>query len=448
MDDFFERAIALKQSLTDFVLDAEGELATALESYSVVQLAQVAQSPAQNLMPYEMVIESFLTTGKVGDKTPIDLFLNHFLDHGLELTEGDRHLVQQWHRSFPGLFEVIQILPNGLEVKNWLTAKQYPIYVSTAQTAKLSPGEILLTYLTPVGEIFSINEQQVNEQWICSKIIGLGKLGKPKLAVAIGNFKQCYGKFLYSDAPELLAEAWRSVEQYHQDFTDFFGTDELTLPGYQWAKKLEAFQEVLTQRRLAAAGIDSSKTLSQLAEEADLLTEEMAELGKLAEVEKSPTKMVTPTVELPNPLKKAEHVTALTHPRWGQNFLSTYWRLKTVLEAQTLEAQPLEPDAQALFLQCLQDAQVNTYVWQRLAQQYPVPLEQILQSALTRPTFNLKTDLDRLLQEFNKPLEPTLPEIASVPLHLHELFQEALLEVSKDKSKSKVKRKSAMGFQS
>jgi hypothetical protein len=429
VDDIFERAIALKQALIDFVLDAEGELATALESYSAAQLAQVAQSPAHNLMPYEMVTESFLTTGRVRGKTPIDLFL----EHEPQLTDSDRQLLKQWHRSFPGLFVVVQVLPNGVELMNWLTAKHYWVQIPETQLARLTAGEILLTYLTPVTD----KQAPVTDQeWICSKIIGLGKLGKPKLAVAIGNFKQCYGNYLYSDAPELLTEAWRSVEQYHQDFVDFFGTDELTLPGYQWAKQLTAFQEVLTQRRLEAAGIDSSKTLSQLSEEAGLSPEEVTG------TEQAPVKMVNPTVELPTSLNKAEYVTALTHPRWGQTFLSTYSGLKAILEASHLE-----PSAETLILQCLRDPQVNAYIWHRLAQQYPVALERVLQSVLERSTFNLKVDLDWLLQEFNKPLEPLLPEIASVPLHLHELFQEALLEVSKDKSKSKSKRKSAMGFQ-
>ncbi|MBW4515711.1 MAG: hypothetical protein KME11_10845 [Timaviella obliquedivisa GSE-PSE-MK23-08B] len=430
MDDIFTRAIALKQDLIDFVLDAEGELATSLESYSATQLAQVAQSPAQNLMPYEMVTESFLITGKVGNQTPIDLFL----EHEPQLTESDRQLLKQWHRSFPGLFVVVQVLPGGLELMNWLTAKHYQVQIPEAQLTRLTSGEILLTYLTPVTD----------QEWICSKIVGLGKLGKPKLAVAIGNFKQCYGKYLYSDAPELLTEAWRSVEQYHQDFVDFFNTDELTLPGYQWAKQLTSFQEVLTQRRLEAAGIDSSKTLSQLAEEAGLPPDEVAKeiLGTEQLTEQPPAKMVNPTVELPNSLKKAAHVTALTHPRWGQTFLSTYSELKA-----TLESQQLEPTTQTLILQCLRDPQVNAHIWYRLAEQYPVSLEKALQFALERSDFNLKTDLDRLLQEFNQPLEPILPEIASVPLHLHNLFQEALLEVGKDKSRSKVKRKTAMGFQ-
>jgi hypothetical protein len=443
VDNIFERAIALKQDLTDFVLDAEGELATAFESYSAAQLAQVAQSPAHNLMPYEMVTESFLASGTVGDQTPIDLFIKDTP----KLTQTDRQLLKQWRHSFPGLFGVIQVLPDALELMNWLTAKHYLVQVPQAPLARLTTGEILLTYLTPVTE----------HQWICSKIVGLGKLGKPKLAVAIGNFKQCYGKYLYSDAPELLAEAWRSVEQYHQDFVDFFKADEVTLPGYQWAKQLTAFQEVLTQRRLAAAGLDSSTTLAQLAEAAGLPPEDLAEgtsaglggelLGEgagkqpLDKGQASP-KMVNPTVELPILLKKAEHVTAITHPRWGQTFLSTYWALRAALESQSLD-----PPTRSIVLQCLRDSQVNSYIWQRLAQQYPTALENVLQYALERSDFNLTTDLEPLLQEFNQPLEPILPEIASVPLHLHDLFQEALLEVGKDKSKSKVKRKSVVGFQ-
>jgi hypothetical protein len=75
-------------------------------------------------------------------------------------------------------------------------------------------------------------------------------------------------------------------------------------------------------------------------------------------------------------------------------------------------------------------------------------LERVLQTFLERPEFKLERDLDALLQEHNKPLEPELPEIASVPLHLHNLFQEAMAEVNKSKSKGKGKKteKIARGF--
>jgi hypothetical protein len=67
---------------------------------------------------------------------------------------------------------------------------------------------------------------------------------------------------------------------------------------------------------------------------------------------------------------------------------------------------------------------------------------------LERPDFKIEHDLEALLQEHNKPLEPELPEIASVPIHLHELFQEAMAEVNKSKSKGKgkTKEKTARGF--
>jgi hypothetical protein len=113
----------------------------------------------------------------------------------------------------------------------------------------------LLTRIAPVTE----------DYWMFSgPCIPMGALGKPKLAVAIGNFKDNYKPFLYSDASDLLEEAWNSVERYHQDFLDFFGSDEVTLSGYQLSKKIAEFQEVLTKKRLAEAGIDESKSLSCL----------------------------------------------------------------------------------------------------------------------------------------------------------------------------------------
>jgi len=72
----------------------------------------------------------------------------------------------------------------------------------------------------------------------------------------------------------------------------------------------------------------------------------------------------------------------------------------------------------------------------------------VLQTVLKRPNFQLDRDLDALLQEFNKPTEPELPEIASVPLHLDNLFQAAVAEVDKTKSKSNSKRRQVSAFKS
>lgn len=110
---------------------------------------------------------------------------------------------------------------------------------------------------------------------VFGKWISLGKLGKPKLAVAIGNFKQNYKSHLYSDAPELLTEAWKSVEKYHQNFIDFFNRDEVTMPGYQLNKKLAEFQELTVQKQLQESGIDQSKSFKELAEESGISKSEI-----------------------------------------------------------------------------------------------------------------------------------------------------------------------------
>jgi hypothetical protein len=55
--------------------------------------------------------------------------------------------------------------------------------------------------------------------------------------------------------------------------------------------------------------------------------------------------------------------------------------------------------------------------------------------------------IDSLLTKFNKPLEPELPEIASVPQHLHDLFAEAFAQVNKSQSKSKKTVRKKKGFQ-
>ena len=439
-----ERAWTLKQNLIDFVLDAEGELAVALEAYAAARSTGERYDIAQQ----NQVIDSFTVEGKVGDKTPIDLFVESQPD----LTHNDRSLLESWgHRSFTGLFEITQLFPDRFELMNWLTAKHYIVKPNSpnfiAEMSRFKLGEILRARIAPLTD----------DWWILSSSpIQMGKLGKPKLAVAIGNFKQNHKQNLYSDAPELLEQAWQSVEHYHEDFTEFFGSDELTLSGYHLNKQLAQFQEFITKKRLADIGMDESKSLADLVEDAGVDPEEVkaaaiAAAGADAEAvevmldSNASSKMVMPKVELPDRFKKAEQVTALSHPRWGQTFLSTYAQFTQMLAAEDFST---VPGYEKLVRNYLEDPAINASIWQRLAKVNPAKLEQILQTVLQRTNFQLDRDLDALLQEFKKPLQPELPEIASVPVHLHNLFQEALGEVNKSKSKPQEKKKSSKGFKS
>jgi hypothetical protein len=441
VDVILERSHELKLALIDFVLDAEDELAKALETYAAEQSRRGSGDTKQQ----DFIIDSFAIEGKVGDKTPLDLFCESHPD----LPDTERNLIRSWHRSFIGLFAVVEILPDGFELVNWLTDKHYIVKPTDALTiqemSRFKVGEIFLTRIAPVSD---------TEWMFFGSHTLMGKLGKPKLAVAIGNFKDNYKNNLYGDAPDLLEEAWLSVEKYHQEFVDFFGSDEITLPGYQLNKKVVEFQELMTEKRLAEAGIDTSKSLAEAAEAAGIDEEEIKaaaeELGADSKVvsqvfnnKSANNKMVMPKVDLPAELRKAEQVTALSHPRWGQMFLPTYGKLKAILSA---DVQNIE-GSEKLIRYFLEDKSINAFVWYRLAEQYPTQLEKVLQTYLQRPDFRLESDLKALLQEFNKPIEPELPEIASVPLHLHNLFQEALADVNKSKSKDKGKKPTAKGFQ-
>ncbi len=439
-----EKAWTLKQNLIDFVLDAEGELAVALEAFAAARSTGERYDIAQQ----NQVIDSFTVEGKVGEKMPIDLFVESQPD----LTQTELGLLESWrHRSFTGLFEITQISADSFEMTNWLTAKHYLVQPHSAnflqEMSRFKLGEILRARIAPLTD----------EAWILScPPIPMGKLGKPKLAVAIGNFKQHHKNNLYSDAPELLEQAWQSVEQYHEDFIEFFGGDEVTLSGYYLNKQLAQFQEVITKKRLADIGVDETKSLADIVEDAGVDPEEIkaaaiAATGadpssvEVAIDRNSNSKMVVPKVELPDRFKKAEQVTALSHPRWGQTFLSTYSQFTTMLTAEDFST---VPGYEKLLRSYLEDPAINVWIWRRLAQVNPAKLEQILQTVLERTDFQIERDLDALLQEFKKPLEPELPEIASVPLHLHNLFQEALGEVNKSKSKPQDKKKSSKGFKS
>ncbi len=155
--------------------------------------------------------------------------------------------------------------------------------------------------------------------------------------------------------------------------------------------------------------------------------------------------MMTPSVDLPDEFRRAEAVTVFVHLQWGQTFLKEYQQLTQLLKADVEES---TAQVDRLVQRYLKDKSVNAYVWHCLDNESPDELEASLRRVLDRPDFSIGKDLDNILMEFNKPLEPRLPEIASVPLHLHNLFQEALQEVnqSSSKKKSKGKRKKKSGF--
>jgi hypothetical protein len=443
-DPLFSRAGVLWLGIIDFIETAQGSVATALESFTARQLIRNPQlDPGQR----KLLIHRFAIEGEIEGKTPLELFL----DRQTDLSPADRQLVTSWQGSFVGLLAIVQIFPNGLEVMNWLTAKHYRIQFTDAQSqtsmTRLKVGDVIIAQISPIIDI----------DWaILSPWIALGRLGRPKLAVAVGTFRRNYPHYLYSDAPELLAAAWESVAIYHDRFVEFFGSDEITLSGSQLQTRIGEFQTWMVDRNLAAAGIDRSKSLSELATDAGVAADDLEAVTNTlglsdASGSKGHTtpigKMVAPNVELPQQLKKATAVTALSHPYWGQMFLPDYTQIQELLAHLTTE--PLTAEQSRAIEKWLANPHINAFVWRRLADSFPQQLAIAIAQVGDRPNFNLSTDLDSILTKFNKYLEPDLPDLASVPLHLHELFQSAVIEVSKEKPKSQSQpKKTGFGAQS
>jgi hypothetical protein len=455
-DPLFVRAGVLWSAIIDFIQTAQGDVSVGLERYTARQLIRSPQlDPGQR----KLLIHRFAIEGEVNGKSPLELFIASHPD----LTASDRQLIDSWQTSFVGLLAIVQVFPNGLEVMNWLSAKHYRIQFAdlAAQTAasRLKVGDVIIAQISPIIDI----------DWaILAPWVALGRLGRPKLAVAVGAFRQNYPHYLYSDAPELLAASWASVAVYHDRFVEFFGTDEITLTGVELQARLGEFQAWMVDRQLDAAGIDKSKSLAALATDAGVGADDLQALTAtiglpdVSTAEGQATaigKMVAPQVELPPHLRSAASVTALSHPYWGQMFLADYPRLKILLAPVNVAYSPSDLN---FVSKCLADPQMNAFVWRRLATEFPQqlqtairqtpdlfapdrkqdasrnsPLPDAKRPAPHSPLFNLSTDLDTLLTKFNKYLEPDLPDLASVPVHLHDLFQSAVLEVSKEKAKPK-----------
>jgi hypothetical protein len=452
-DPVFARAGVLWTAIIELIQTAEGNVAIALESYTAKQLIR---NPQLDAGQRKLLVHRFAIEGEVDGKAPLDLFLASQPD----LSNADRQLILSWRRSFVGLLEIVQILPDGLELMNWLTAKHYRIQFTdlSSQTvmSRLKVGDLIIAQISRI----------THTHWaILTPWVALGRLGKPKLAVAVGAFRQNYPHYLYSDAPEQLAASWASVATYHDRFVEFFGADEITLSGKELETRIGEFQTWIVGKQLDAAGVDRSKSLTELATDSGLASEDIEAVGTmLGSIDPNTTteqpstigQMVSPKVELAPQLKSAAAITALSHPHWGQMFLVDYPLLKSRLADQST---PYLPADLKFIHKCLIDPAMNAFVWRRLAAEFPHQLETAIRQIIELfklptpnsqlPTPNSSFSIDPILTHFNKFLEPDLPDLASVPIHLHELFQSAVLEVSKDKAKPKsVAKKTGFGTKS
>ena len=433
------RTLQLKQRLIDFVYDAEGKIAIALESYA----AQKGKKNSYGIKQQNLTIDLFVTQETIEGQSIIEIFCSSTTD----LEDEDLELIKLWTRNFIGLFEIKEIAEDYYCLMNWLTAKTYKVYRHQQMTDKevnrWQPGEIILTILAPLDQ---------SEWTFFSDRIIKGKLSQPKLAVAVGEFRDNYPEFLYADAPEQLEEAWSSVAVYHQEFVDFMQGDCITLPGYKLNQKITELQQLMSNKRLAAAGIDDSKSISDMLAESGTteaeFTEAASDMGADAAVvsdlikNKDRLSMVTPKVDLPPEIKQAETVTVFSDPRWGQMFLANFTKFTDLLEQDVTE---INSESTPFVRKYLEQPEANYYVWQQLKREYPETIAKLLQIYCLQSDFNLDTDLDKLLLEYNKPATPQLPSIASVPLHLNDLFEAALTQVQKTKSKAK-KAKKKKGF--
>jgi len=464
------RLQVLKQRLIDFVYDAEGELATAFERFSAQQLSRWSKPNLAGLNRTELAVEMFLSEGSVGTHSVTDLFQQESSD----LSAADKQLLEKWPKCFNGMFVVRSAAAGGYQLMNWLTDKTYAVWPTEEQGAELlarvSVNEIVMARLLPISET----------AWVFSgPLTLLGKLGKPKLAVAIGNFKKWFPYQLYGDAPELKEAAWESVKQQYEDFVELFGNKQVTMSGYELNKRFKIYQEKTSEAQMAKAGIDSNKSLKEIAQEAGISAEEVAEaveeLGEESAAAKTllnsakPAKMVMPKADLPDEFRNAEAVTVFVHPRWGQMLRKDYADFETAIaQASPPTTEPTnEPTNEPttaptnssttpekasekidrFVKRYLDDEQVNAYVWHEIAKAHGNVLEPALQRVLAQPDFKIEQDLDEALIQRGKSLTPELPETASVPLHLHTLFQEALIAVGKaEKPKKNKKSKKKSGF--
>jgi hypothetical protein len=138
-----EKAFNLKQTVVDFIYEAEGELAIALENYA----AEKGKKNSYGIKQQNLTIDLFLTNGAVNQQTPLEIFIQE----NPQLRSSDREILTHWQNNVIGLFEIKEIQEDSYQLMNWLTEKTYQVFrhskMSEKEISRWQPGEIILTII-------------------------------------------------------------------------------------------------------------------------------------------------------------------------------------------------------------------------------------------------------------------------------------------------------------
>lgn len=285
--------------------------------------------------------------------------IDHFLDARPELGEDDQELLLEWQNSLNSVFEVRAVGKKSLRIEELDTNDSFQVL----SDSPFKRNQYVMARLLPLGDQFVFSGLQF-------------VMPDRDSAMAWLNMRRALDNL---ESPEALENAQR---QQCSAFCELFGCDQLTVKPADLNATLKKFQNyLLVERKDSETGLTPAQTFK-------------AEFGHDLHVPEMPS--------LPEPMAGAADVTILCDDFDGIVVLPDYNKFRRVFEAET-------PDAEVagwreLLWTYINDPEIPIVAFERVAEEFPVRVENALRDLLGDKKFSLE-HLYAVLLHYKQPVD-------------------------------------------
>ena len=225
-----ERAATLKGELVDFAL------APPFQRLLREQLKRCAHPELDGDSQVIEAVDALLFEHRYDDGSMV---LDRFLAKRRSLTPGDRGLVESWRESVHGIFEVLEVRGDQLELWNLFDEMGYPVHATAGPDAVegVDPGTFLITRVLPVDDVWLLSGTQglfgAEHRAGMAKVVAERALEHPDLVLR---------------NPDKRRMALETARSMHESFLACFDTDLLVVTGREVASTYQRFIACHTAR--------------------------------------------------------------------------------------------------------------------------------------------------------------------------------------------------------
>jgi len=350
-------AYQIKQQLIAYALEHYADIYQQLESEIYPDKASEIESMAlQDWFALEYILPNQRT------------ILSHFISDSR--LENEISIAQQWGIVIHGVFHVRQVLgDNHYELMNLVNDVTYNVAGKSGEDLALEKGEYILARLIPhqdyhlfSGVIDRLATRKKNEIY---ELVSEIQLTDPKMA--------------FIDNLDRIEMAYQIQKEEREDFIAFFGSDEILLNGSELEDKMKEFYHYRFFQKKQENGNTIAKTFQDRYHQSPL----------------------PPQFDFIENLDQEKDIGVIYDATEGLVLLLKYGQFQEIFRREDFKR---IKNFRQLILGYLDDNNISSLPFRRMAKQYPEQSVEVYKAVLKRKYFKLDKDLPKLILRF-KPME-------------------------------------------